>query len=186
MKTSSVRRPVRVLLVLILLGTAAAVFAMLRSPVTAQATTTSSTTTGLTTTWHDGSNELEVTAIGYRKRSITKIRIGSDAWREVRADANGTVQLTVELGPAAGRAGTSVLVSGQAASNGSRTLVGGLPPAASAHGPRDALPWALAGALVLMALITAFGHRPRRGVHRRGARRETPELRAESPAFGLA
>ncbi|GAA2487797.1 hypothetical protein [Winogradskya humida] len=179
--TTAVRRPVRIVLVLALLATAAVVFVMLRSPVTPQ-TVVNSSNTGLTTTWHDGSNKLEVTAIGFRKKSVAKVRIGSDAWREIRADENGTVHLVVELGPAAGRAGTSVLVSGRSAGAGSRTLLGGLPPAASAHGPRDALPWALAGLLVVMALITGFGHRPRRGIHRRGARR----LPTETASLSLA
>ncbi len=187
-ETTAVRRPVRIVLVLVLLGAAAVVFAMLRSPVAAPAPV-SSATTGLTTTWHDGSNRLEVTAIGFRKRAVTKVRIGSDAWREIRADDNGTVHLLLDMGPAAGRAGTSVLVSGQASGAGSRTLMGGLAPAASAHGPRDALPWMLAGFLILMALVTAFGHRPRRGVHRRTRQADAPQeytRRVAGEAWGVA
>ncbi|MFI5935889.1 hypothetical protein [Actinoplanes sp. NPDC051494] len=186
--TSSVRRPVRVVLVLVLFVAGLVAFVMLRSPVTEQQSTVNPANTGLTTTWHDGSNELEVTAIGFRKRSMVKVRIGSEAWREVRADDNGTVHLTDELGPAAGRAGTSVLVSGRAASAGSRTLLGGLPPAASATGPRDVTPWAVAGLLELMALGAGFGHRPRRGTHRntRRARRTRSGLAVDSASLQLA
>ncbi|GAB1640537.1 hypothetical protein KRMM14A1259_09600 [Krasilnikovia sp. MM14-A1259] len=120
--------------------------------------------TGLSMRW-TGEQNLQVVAVGYRRREIAEVRVGSSPWRQVRADDNGAVTLTVPVDRAA--AGTTVVVSGRAAAGGSRSLAGGVPPAVAARGPVDLVPWVVSGVLVLIALGAAFAHRP-------GARRRDP------------
>jgi len=185
-RPSSVSKRVRVVVTAVLLAAAAAV--LLLWPDTATTTAKSkfvSPGAGLTVAYDDSSGEIDITAIGYRKKSVAQVRVGSNPWQDVRADDNGTVKLTVMLGARPGLSGTSVLVSGRSASAGSRTLIGGLPPAASARGGVELAPYAMANVLVLLAVVTAFGHRPRRGRHRR-TRRRVRETAGSGPDLDFA
>jgi hypothetical protein len=172
-KPTSVPRKVRVVVTLILLVAAAAVLALWPDSTTQTKSKFVSPGAGLTVAYDERTGEINITAIGYRKKSVAQVRVGSNPWQDVRADDNGTVRHTVMLGARAGLSGTSVLVSGRSASAGSRTLIGGLPPAASARGGVDLTPYAMANVLILMAVVAAFGHRPRRGRHRRTRVRDT-------------
>jgi hypothetical protein len=166
------RRRLRIAAVVLLLAAAATVLLVMPRGTIQSAIKVGD---GLTTVWHDKTEQLEITAIGYRKRSIATVKVGALPLQQVRADDNGTVRLTITLGPAPGRAGTSVLVNGRGESVGSRTLIGGLPPAASARGASDLTPWFIAATLVLAALIVALARRPHRGTHRYLPRRRLTE-----------
>ncbi|WP_305786003.1 hypothetical protein [Symbioplanes lichenis] len=171
---SSVPKKVRVVVAVVLLAAAAAVLALWPDTAPKQAKSKFvSPGAGLTVAYDEKTGEINIAAIGYRKKSVAQVRVGSNPWQDVRADDNGTVKYTVMLGARPGLSGTSVLVSGRSASAGSRTLIGGLPPAASARGGVDLTPYAVANGLILMAVVAAFGHRPRRGRHRRTRVRDT-------------
>lgn len=159
---SFLRRRWRLLVALALLAAGAAVLVLLPRGEIQSAVKVGD---GMTITWHDDTQQVEISAIGYRKKAVATVRIGSLEPQQVRADGNGTVHTSVFLGPAPGRAGTSVLVKGQGAGVGSRTLIGGLPPAAVGRGFPDVVPWAAAAALDLAAVLTVVLRR--RGRHRR-------------------
>lgn len=186
-RPSSVSRPVRIVVALVLLAAAAAVLVLMPAA-EKKKNAFPSPGAGLTVTYDETTQELGVEAIGYRKRSVAQVRVGSDPWKDVRADDNGTVRYTMVLGARPGLSGTSVLVSGRSAAAGSRTLIGGLPPAASARGGVDLAPYAMANLLVLMALAAAFGHRPYRGSHRRtrSSLRALATAREQSEAEAVA
>ncbi len=186
-RPSSVSRRTRIVVALLLLAAAVAVL-VLMPEAERKKNAFPSPGAGLTVTYAETTQQLHVEAIGYRKRSVAQVRVGSDPWKDVRADDNGTVNYTVVLGARPGLSGTSVLVSGRSAAAGSRTLIGGLPPAASARGGVDMAPYAMASFLILLALAAAFGHRPYRGSHRRtrGRLRELATARERAGAEAVA
>ncbi|GAB1691890.1 hypothetical protein [Krasilnikovia sp. M28-CT-15] len=152
----SVRRhPARVTVVLILLAVAFGVLFVTARGGSPQPSAVAGS--ALSMRWTSDQGDLEIVAVGYRKRETAQVRVGSAAWRDVRADDNGTVQLTVPVDGAA--AGTTVVVDGRAAAGAARSLIGGVPPVVAARGPADLVPWLVAGVLVLIALGAAFSRR---------------------------
>ncbi|RZU54378.1 hypothetical protein EV385_6329 [Krasilnikovia cinnamomea] len=152
----SVRRhPARVAVVLALLALAVGVLFLTARGASSQPSAAAGS--ALSLRWTGQQDDLEIVAVGYRKREIAQVRVGSAAWRDVRADDNGTVRLTVPVDGAA--AGTTVVVDGRAVAGGSRSLVSGVPPVVAARGPADLVPWLVAGVLVLIAAAAAFSHR---------------------------
>lgn len=116
----------------------------------------------LAVAWSPDNRSLRITAYGYRARSPAEVRVGSQPWTPVRTDNTGTVRLEVPADlVAAGRPGSSVIVTGRASAGTTRVLVAALPPRAAARGPIDLLPWTVGAALVL-ALALAVVRRTRR------------------------
>ncbi len=117
----------------------------------------------LTVAWTDGNTRLRVIGVGFRGRSPVRVRIGSEPWREVRADTNGTVVVDVPLDQvAAGQPGTSIILTGRVSSGAARTLLSAVPPVASADGPIERLPWAIGGTVAAAVLLTLYRIRRRR------------------------
>ncbi|WP_412746748.1 hypothetical protein [Krasilnikovia sp. MM14-A1004] len=168
------RHPVRLAVVLALLAVAATVLFVAVRGGSAQAPASSGA--ALSLRWAAEPGELEIVAVGYRPREFAQVRVGSAAWRRVRADGTGTVRLSVPVDGAS--AGTTVVVDGRAVAGGSRSLAGGVPPVVAARGPADAVPWVVSVVLVLIALGAAFSGRRPAGAGTRGE--------AGNPAAGLA
>ncbi|MGV1003626.1 MAG: hypothetical protein ACOYEV_02425 [Candidatus Nanopelagicales bacterium] len=114
------------------------------------------------TSYVDGS--LRISGIGFRAYSDVTVRIASGEDEITRADASGTLGVTidqVEIGRFT--PGLSVVAIGRAPSGTQRTLVGSVPPAPGGKSPSSLLLGAvLVGFLLLQTRRVAKGLRRRR------------------------
>ena len=123
------------------------------------------TADALTVQWRE-SSELAVFAVGFKGGSPIRLRVGSATERTMAADDAGALRLTVlEAGQVTG---TSVVAMGRTPAGALRTLLGSVPPRATAIGPADVAPWG-AGTVAAAAGVLAFMRRGRRKTGRHAA-----------------
>ena len=144
--------------------TAVAAIVVLFAPQGASAALTASDQ--LVLTWTGDGGQLQVDGFGYQPATYVDVRLGSQPVQRTRSDQTGRVRVSVPgTLVSSGQSGASLVLAGRSSSGSSRILVSAVPPAASASGPLDLLPWSLAGAVALMLLAGAvrrLGRRERR------------------------
>ncbi|WP_306214808.1 hypothetical protein [Actinoplanes sp. RD1] len=144
------------------------------------------TADALTVQWQESSSDLAVYAVGFRGGSTVQLQVGSLDDSTVAADVSGALRVLVVSASSAvqeaadttvlrvtGSAGpgTSILVTGQTPAGSLRTLVGAVPPASSATGASDLIPWAVAAAALTAGAVWLAAHRKKPGRHRPGRHR---------------